>query len=753
MSTEKKPAKRSTAKEPEGTGAKKRPTGRRYEQERAQFRALILANPNYFGNVKESPFKPVLNIQSNTTYEEICGVGYQPQFNRLEAVVFVNQASGYGGDICSPGTPEYLRFYLSFDDGATWHDQGLAAFTAYNIAGDKPLEYAVTLEIDPSKKFCFINNLVLVRVILSWNVPPPPDEPDYPPVWGNVHDTRIQIDPFKWIVIDDIFKALELEIPPEMSASLDTTQSISAAKPKVLSAMELKELYEGKVEPHRFALSEVHKLMSQPTSIESLMAAGSEGVLAGLGIDLTDVLDKLFPVDGDTSYEELECVGLNPNNDTLVGAIRVKLPSGYSGDLCTAGSKEYVTFWADFDEDGTFTTCLGTSSVTVYDIDNIPEEGLEYAVFLPVDLSSHRQPCEDGPKVVKIRAILSWQDPAPCWNPDHIPIWGNREETLIHIKPGFAPQPGTYPPIIQTVGSMDVDDINTGNGLANGPAALAGFNAVDSPFGGWVIVTGHIGNPPDISSGATKLKYRVEVSGNGGFSWEKVTNPFTLGRDQLLDGVWSDLPAVPQAVDGDDYYEHQEDLTDGPGNAQIFPVGNVLARWATGGLTGLWMIRIRAKNPDIGDPPTWTSNVVTVRLDDKAPTGGAADPDRPSIVITSGGGACADFLIGDVISGDYEVSDEHFGSLTFRVLPTLGGAFTSPPPLPAGPTTMPLTRTYAGGVPKTGEAGVWSLNTAGMPRCGYIVELSARDRTIINSGSVGRHRRGVVGLCLREEGE
>jgi hypothetical protein len=180
-------------------------------------------------------------------------------------------------------------------------------------------------------------------------------------------------------------------------------------------------------------------------------------------------------------------------------------------------------------------------------------------------------------------------------------------------------------------------------------------------------------------------------------------------------------------------------------------VGNVLARWNTSGQTGLWMIRIRAKDPaNVG--PEWMSNVVAVRLDDAAPTGGASDPSRPYIEITSGGGNCADFTVGDVISGSYEVSDEHFGSLTLSVQPALGGSFTSPAPLPAGPT-MPLTRSYSGGVPTTGEAGTWSLDTSGMPRCGYVLVLNASDRTIVNSGFVGRTNQGVVGLCLREEGE
>ena len=54
------------------------------------------------------------------------------------------------------------------------------------------------------------------------------------------------------------------------------------------------------------------------------MAPGFKGVLAGLDINLGDIIGKLFPVDGNTRYEELECIGLNPNQDTLVGIILVK---------------------------------------------------------------------------------------------------------------------------------------------------------------------------------------------------------------------------------------------------------------------------------------------------------------------------------------------------------------------------------------------------------------------------------------------
>ena len=91
MTTENKPQEAPTPAQPAPAptppatpAAQQEPPDPQYTRERLQFRALVLANPNYFGNIKASPFPPVLNIQSNTTYEEIGCVGFQPQLNRLE---------------------------------------------------------------------------------------------------------------------------------------------------------------------------------------------------------------------------------------------------------------------------------------------------------------------------------------------------------------------------------------------------------------------------------------------------------------------------------------------------------------------------------------------------------------------------------------------------------------------------------------------------------------------------------------------
>ena len=393
-----------------------------FTKERGTFKSLLLANPNYFGNLSDSPFKSVLSISDNTFYEELGCVGYHPQQRRLEGVVYINQPGGYGSDICGPGTTEFVRFYLSFDHGATWVDQGMTSFQAYNIPagteGSKRLEYAVSLPAHPPLRFCLSDLVVRVRAILSWNNPPPPNQPNWTPIWGNVREARVLIEPLRLIPPKHIFDFAKVKLPPMLEEVIDLDEPI-ATKQKTLGVPELAKLYAGKGVPvHRFAFKELHSFAASasPLAAESFLTQ-----LPGIQID-AGILDLLFPADGDTSYEELKCIGLDPNHpDTLVGIIEVKKASGYSGGPCTDGSKEYVTFWADFDGNGSFETCLGTASVIVYDVAGTAPQSIFYAVRLPVNLSSHRKPCQEGPNVVRIRAILSWNVAVACANPNQVP--------------------------------------------------------------------------------------------------------------------------------------------------------------------------------------------------------------------------------------------------------------------------------------------------------------------------------------------
>lgn len=714
-----------------------------FEIERKQFRPLLLSNPNYFGNLKASPFKPVKTIVSNTTYEELKCVGFNPQLSRLEAVVWVKQPSGYSGGICSLGSPEYVRFYLSFDNGATWLDQGLTSFTAYDIPGVQPLEYAVTLNISPLRQLCFFENLPLVRAILSWNQPP--TDPNTPPVWGNTLETRIQIDPF-WFTIPfpDFLQAVGEKIAPEIAVLIDESTPLKLKPPQSLGPAQLKELYaKHDVPPHRYLHTELQKAIAFPEVADQLSTA--KGLLPELGIDFSQVIGKFLETDGNTDYEQLECVGFDPDSatpDALVGTIRIKRPTGYLGSLCYDGSLEYVAFWVDW---GGGWEWAGTASVNVHDIASIPEEGLCYAVYQPVNFASHRKPCYEGAVTPRVRAILSWNFPPPAFNPDYVPLYGNRVETRIHVYPGTGTQTGNYTPYIQNLCGIAVCNIDQTTGFAPG----------ESPFGASVAIFGDIPGAPDVNTPApNRPRYKITVQPYPVGAPQSLNDSFPLTVDEQIGGGLPTSTNITQTADGANYYTYQEaPPVPGVGWRTVSP-SRLLAYWNTSGKTGLWQISIEAKDPVTNTPYAagtvlctldgTTRQSVVIDLDQLAPvtslaiTGvkpGGVGPCQPAV-------NCATFQIGDVICGTYSVSDEHFGSFSLTAEPTTNPA--------AGFTVDGLAtngRSYPS-IPTTGQSGVWTFDTSGLPPCGYTIQLSSNDRTIVGCGGNWKNDGAFVGFCL-----
>lgn len=679
-----------------------------HSKERAAFKALLLTNQNYFGNLLESPFKPVLPISGNTHYEELACVGYHPQQERLEAVVYVYQPSGYGTDICGPGSPEYVRFYLSFDNGATWQDQGITSFQAHNIPegtdGGKRLEYAVSLAVDPKRKLCFFDSLILVRAILSWNNPPPANQPNWTPVWGNRREVPIQVEPRRFIFPPEIFEVAKVKLPPLLKEVIDLDVPIQT-KAKVFSAAELAVQYRDKGVPvHRFAFKEISAFVSAKTS---LSAESFAKLLPGIAID-PGIVDLLFPkTDGDISYEELKCIGLDPNHpDTLVGVIQVKKSSGYSGGPCTDGSREYVTFWGDFDGNGSFETCLGTAQVRVYDLSNIPAQGVYYAVRLPVDLNQYRQACTKGPKVVRIRAILSWNVAVPCANPNKVPTWGNREETLINIAPSLQAPAGT----ILNMGGISVAYIDDVTGLTTPDAKFVINNfPPDSlgrpcPFAGRVTVQGF----PVLGH-----SYVVEVSQDA-LVWTPVLKELFV-EDQFANLNPHNANPVTNRFD---YLPFTQ-------NAML-----LLAQWDTTG-DAKWYVRLSVYD---GGGNLQGTDTHIIQLDNTGP--------EASITITTGTGDCGKFQIGTVLTGSFVARDDYLGSYSLGVEPAVNDPGEGVPIPSSG-----LVNT----APAPGDA--WSLDTAGMISCGYVIRVVAVDRAIVNSQSVGHHTPDSAGFCLEEPEE
>lgn len=683
---------------------------------RSNFPNLIVGNPNYFGNLSGKFPKPVQKIQGNTFYENLGCLGLQPQFNLLKAVVYINQNSGYSGSLCSAGSLEYVRFYLSYDDGVTWIDQGIASLNVHDVAHEGRLEYAVELPVDIKRYSCKKPNQLLARAILSWSVAPPANTPNYVPVWGNVVNAHILAQPAPHLVLKDLVDASILK---DISELVDVELKIPTVELPVNYAALEKSYSKAELAPHRFAYPLLQEIMAQPAKLSALQLIPKHE-LSEFKFDLSKVIDKIASTDGNIDFEELNCIGLQPKAtlDQLVGVLKLKKPQGYSGNLCTKGSKEYVRFYLDF---GSGWQDMGLTSVQVHDIASLPKDGFNYAVFLPVDLSKHRKPCKQGPVYAKMRAILSWSSPPPANTPDYKPVWGNAENTTILLTPGDIQQGGKPAPVITAVCGQSISDIHP----VTGTLTNAAFN--NAPFGNSLWISGHIGNAPDASSGVTKLKYRLNYSTDG-INFIPVANTFKLALEQLSSGTWTFPAPVSQAPLADGYIEYQEDLI---APVQTFVNLDILGVLHTVGDASpyrwLQVEVLDALNPAI----SYLSNMVKVRVDNVAPTAS----------ITMDQGPCSDIKVGDVITGSYAAADDFFGAVSIAVLGNPGGSLSY----------LPISST------STGQTGTWRLETAGMTKCGYVVQLTASDRALIGYASGTAYYTGgghqfqptAIGFCLR----
>jgi hypothetical protein len=732
--------------------------------ERSRFLRLLLTNPNYFGNIANSPLKPVQIISNNTAYEELKCVGFSPELTQLEAVVWIKQPSGYDGGICTNGSREYVSFYLSYDNGTTWLPQGTVNFTVYDVAGPLPLEYAVTLPVQVDRRLCFEANLPLVRAILSWNTPAA--GPNAHPVWGNVIESTIQVPGFLLeIPLPVLLGAAKVKLPAELISAVAADASVKLQEPKALSAAELGAQYaKTSVPPHRYLQHVIHSAIKNPATL-----ANSNAYLSGLGADLAAILAAETATSGNTEYEQLECVGLEEgdgNPDALVGTLLVKLPTGYLGNPCFGGSLEYVAFWIDW---GSGWQYAGTATTSVHDIASIPKTGLSFAVYLPVNLNPHRKLCQDGPVTAKVRAILSWNSPPPPSNPNFVPVWGNQLETNIFVNPGVSTAVGDFTPYLSSICSIDPCDIDQTSGWAYPGAG-------DNPFGGAISIFGSIPGAPlfvDPPSGLPVYQVtvqQIDTATNTSIGNPQIlTDPFTITIQKKPAGALFPTSAqqTQYAVGG--FYTYQQ-MTTGSGGWNIVSPGGLLAIWNSGASPeGTYRISVTAwdstKTTQYAAGSFTCSNgvelsSVVIDLDETPPaptlaiTGYQAGGSGPIITAVD----CQTFTVGDVIYGNYSVGDAHIGSFSLQAQPTPSptSGFTVVNTQINGVTISPaLTPTAANGelypsiaVTTTSLSGSWSYKTAGLPPCGYTIELFTGDRTIVNCVTNWENNSKFVGFCL-----
>jgi len=419
--------------------------------ERLKFNQLVTENPNYFGNYPESKLQPVFSLSNDITFEELTCLGYNPDLEVLQAIVHIKQPSGYLGDDRSSGSYEYIRFYV--DTGSGFQDVGLAAINVHDLPNgsdcakqaNKPLSYAASVPYSPpNAEDCDDPVLPLVRAVLSWQSIP--TSPTFPVTWGNALDRHIQLKPGPTTILDiieDLFEDDVLRVlAKEMVATVALIQ-IPPPDPTPLPLAQLTGLYIGKekqVPAHRLGFAETYSALSAP-AVSCELVADKIAQIPAVKIDWANTVGVLTEKDVDLTFEQLDYVGLEgaAGFERLVATLRVKQNEGYSDDICSTGSFEYVAFWADWDNKCAF-TYLGTVAVRVHDINRPAGKDLCYTAVLPVDLSRHREGCE-VPKIARVRAVLSWDVPPSTTNPNALNFWGNFIDAHVRIRPGEVSHP------------------------------------------------------------------------------------------------------------------------------------------------------------------------------------------------------------------------------------------------------------------------------------------------------------------------
>jgi hypothetical protein len=668
-------------------------------RERVHFKELLLADHFKLASAEGAP------PQGNTTYEQLVCIGYRPQFKRLDGVVQIKQSSGYSGGICTAGSQEYIRFFASTDNGATWTDLGLTSFTTWDVPGPKPLDFDVSIPVDLAAACCQDENLVQIRGVLSWEVPPA--SPAGPIVWGNSLDVTVQVAPLVLGTLADFLLCLPIHVELESAGQVASLEQLVEFGPAPqLAPKQLYDLYQGTEVPQaRYLLPSVAERLGDAGALSAAAHQPGFDLIPTLAdvADLGAILGIIGDPQGNETYEQLGCVGLNTVTDELAATIDIKQSSGYSGGLCTAGSQEYAAFWADW---GSGFEYAGTASVNVHDISSFPAAGLQYSVALPFPQAlTRRRPCQEGPLTVTIRAVLSWATPPSEVNPFAVPVWGGHLEAVVLIPPGQAVTGG---PVLETIGSMPVPTISDVTGLATGTSVVPDIGYANGcPFGEGIEITGVVIDPATGSFGGPGIQFRVLVSTNGGLSFTPLTQPFQVYPLGLLFPVLQ----TPDPVTGWCDYLNVD--------------GDLLGTWASSGNGQIW-ISLQAQQYGV---PIGATSWQLVQLDN-------TPPDPVSIEITTGAGSCGDFSPGDLIGGSYSAADnENLRAVSIGVEAAMPGATL---------TQVVTAQTLLD------ETGTWSLQTLPSTEpCGYVMVATASDNTIVGSGRIGFETLAFQGFCLR----
>lgn len=716
--------------------------------ERQNMHLLLLQNPNYFGTLlKEDPllneYKPVKVINGNTTYEQVTCVGYNPQMKTLTAIVKINLNGGYNGGPCTPGSKEYVRFYIDYNRNGVWKDLGVLSFDIHDFAhtNNNPLCYAVNLPFEPEVTHCCDDKpvLPLVKAILSWNIAPTANTPGYNPIWGNALDVNVQLAPKTgWICwlkhnLQDIGLAIKPEQLQLIANKLPHLPGVLNIEAEELSLTAISKLYKQEVEGERVGFTAVAKALG--SGIPSNELAGN---LKAASLDISKVIDFILKPKFNTTYEEVKCVGLNRDTNRLYATVTVKKSLGYAGSLCDKGSREYIGFYMDFGSGWQF---MGTSSVEVHDVNPLPGSGLCYHVELPVNLAPYQKLKCSETYFAKVRAILSWNLYPPDNQPDWVAPWGDWEDAWVEIR---YRQGGDGPtgkkPIITTIGNIPSKKISKITGmidkLLDAPdAAVDGYDGFS--FNGIIPIAGLVPDHPDSNdnSGA-QLKYRIMLkrAADPDTSFAPVMTSFSVLKNVIAGGILNQS-VVAQTPDASGFFNYLVDY--------VAPTIVTVQ----GDLFGV----LSVADSDVYEfyletSAGFLSERCRVKVDKHAP--------KNVHIQVNGSEDCGTLKKGMDISGTYSLADDenncHSVSFEFITLrPGDSTVFSVDGAVKSFNTQI--------GVPAAGKNGTWSMTTNNVRKCGYNIRLYAYDKTLYCYAFISyayafyqQYSVDTIGFCLNE---
>lgn len=136
-------------------------------------------------------------LNFNTTYEEVKCVALNRDWSSVHASVVIKRSTGYLGGLCTHGSREYVAFYMDFGSGYQY--MGTSSVNVHDIPTipKDDLWYNVSLPVNLEKhqqEWCKTGKAKL-KAILSWNVAPPPNQPNYVAAYGDWEECNVEIKP------------------------------------------------------------------------------------------------------------------------------------------------------------------------------------------------------------------------------------------------------------------------------------------------------------------------------------------------------------------------------------------------------------------------------------------------------------------------------------------------------------------------------------------------------------------------------